>query len=240
MCNTDDEVGNKESGKLSGWVCYPQQVPPTRYSIYLCRLQYYHVYMWLYAGFGLYIGFTDHLQAVTLNNYKIVTELHTPNISVTTVHVKFSQSRHFLITGFNSGDSTTSTDNWLFASDSHAELTKLRLRVTLLLAVYRPSVLATSPWGSRRVFFQLNTWSHNPCVISSLTRGWVCLLQLLLALASAVILRSESRGTHNHILLFQIRDFPSLEGQVPVFISPSNRVAQLSLSDTRCCGNMFT
>jgi hypothetical protein len=41
-----------------------------------------------------------------------------------------------------------------------------------------------------------------------LTRGRVCRLQLLLALASAVILRSESRGTRDHILLSQIRDFP--------------------------------
>jgi hypothetical protein len=58
-------------------------------------------------------------------------------------------------------------------------------------------------------------------------RGWVCRLQLLLALASAVILRSESHGTHDHILLSQIRDSPSLEGQVHVFLSPRNRVAQL-------------
>jgi uncharacterized protein (DUF2141 family) len=60
-----------------------------------------------------------------------------------------------------------------------------------------------------------------------MTRGWVCRLQLLLALASAVILRSESQGTHGHILMSQIRDFPNLEGQVPVFKSPKNRVAQL-------------
>jgi hypothetical protein len=33
-------------------------------------------------------------------------------------------------------------------------------------------------------------------------------LQLLLTLASAVILGSESRGTSDHILLSQIRDFP--------------------------------
>jgi hypothetical protein len=38
-------------------------------------------------------------------------------------------------------------------------------------------------------------------------RGWVCHLQLLLALASAFILSSEFRGTHNHILQSQIRDF---------------------------------
>jgi hypothetical protein len=42
----------------------------------------------------------------------------------------------------------------------------------------------------------------------SLTRGRVCCLQLLLTLASAVILGSESRGTRDHILLSQIRDFP--------------------------------
>jgi hypothetical protein len=39
-------------------------------------------------------------------------------------------------------------------------------------------------------------------------RGRVCRLQLLLALASAVILGFESRGTRGHILLSQIRDFP--------------------------------
>jgi hypothetical protein len=41
----------------------------------------------------------------------------------------------------------------------------------------------------------------------SLTRGRVCRLQLLLALASAIIFGSESRRTRGHILLSQIRDF---------------------------------
>jgi hypothetical protein len=57
--------------------------------------------------------------------------------------------------------------------------------------------------------------------------GWICSLKLLLCLASAVIHRSESRGTNDHILLSQIRDSPNLEGQVPVFISPRNMVARL-------------
>jgi hypothetical protein len=39
-------------------------------------------------------------------------------------------------------------------------------------------------------------------------RGWVCRLKLLLELASVVILRSESRGSHDHILLSQIQDSP--------------------------------
>jgi hypothetical protein len=52
---------------------------------------------------------------------------------------------------------------------------------------------------------------------------------LLLALASAVILNSDSRETRDHILPSQIIDSPYLEDQVPVFISPRNRVAQLYL-----------
>jgi hypothetical protein len=42
----------------------------------------------------------------------------------------------------------------------------------------------------------------------SLTGGRVCRLQLLLVVASLVIFGSESRGTRDHILLSQIRDFP--------------------------------
>jgi hypothetical protein len=46
------------------------------------------------------------------------------------------------------------------------------------------------------------------CAALSLTRGRVCRLQLLLPLASAVILGCESRGNRDHILLSHIRDFP--------------------------------
>jgi hypothetical protein len=60
-------------------------------------------------------------------------------------------------------------------------------------------------------------------------RGWVCRLQLLLVLASAIFLGSKSRGTHDHILLSLIRDSLNLEGQVSVFMSLSDRVAQLYL-----------
>jgi hypothetical protein len=44
----------------------------------------------------------------------------------------------------------------------------------------------------------------------SLTRGRVCILLLLLSLASAIIFGSEFRGTCDHILLSQIRDFLSV------------------------------
>jgi hypothetical protein len=51
-----------------------------------------------------------------------------------------------------------------------------------------------APRDSRPVtvfFFQLNTCVQSPYVTSSLARGWVCHLQLLLVLASAVILMSR-------------------------------------------------
>jgi hypothetical protein len=97
------------------------------------------------------------------------------------------------------------------------------------MAVYRQSVhLGDKPLDTHdQYFFKLNICGYSPYVTSSLTGGWVCHLQLLLALASAVILGSESRWTHDHSLLPQIRDSPNLEGQDPVFLSPKNRVAQL-------------
>jgi hypothetical protein len=79
--------------------------------------------------------------------------------------------------------------------------------ITLLLAVYRQSVLAPSSLRltTSYCFLQLNPSTYSPYVTSSLPRRPVCRLQFLLALASAVILGSESSGTHDHILLPQIR-----------------------------------
>jgi hypothetical protein len=89
-------------------------------------------------------------------------------------------------------------------------------------------VLASSPLRlTTRDFFQLNTCGHSPYVTSSLTRGWVYRLQILMALAKTDILKSESR------FYSLIRDSPNLESQVPVFISPRNRVAQLYLPGTK-------
>jgi hypothetical protein len=88
---------------------------------------------------------------------------------------------------------------------------RFRVRVTLRVAVYRQSVhLGAEPLEThgQNVFPQLKSCSHSPYITTFLTRGWVCYLQLLLVLASAFILWSESRGTHDHILLSQIRYFP--------------------------------
>jgi hypothetical protein len=90
-------------------------------------------------------------------------------------------------------------------------------------------VLATIPLRltNSNFFFQLNTCGYSSYVTSSLTRGWVCRLQLFLALASRVITRSESRGIHDHVSLPQTRESGNLERQIPVFISPRKRVTRL-------------
>jgi hypothetical protein len=85
----------------------------------------------------------------------------------------------------------------------------LRRRFIANQFVLAPSLLRSTT----SIFFQLNTCSYSPYVTSSLTKGWISSLQLLLVLASAVILGSDSRGTHDHILLSQIRDSPNLEGE---------------------------
>jgi hypothetical protein len=84
-----------------------------------------------------------------------------------------------------------------------------------------PSMLTTKD------FFELNPYGYSPYVLSCLTRGWICCLRLLLALASAIILGSESRGIHDHILLSQIRNFPNLKYRPSYLYTPRNTVAQL-------------
>jgi hypothetical protein len=79
------------------------------------------------------------------------------------------------------------------------------VRVTYGLAVYRQSIsFGDSPPETHDQRFLCG---HSPYVISSLSRGWISRLQLLLALASGVVLRSEPRGTHDRIygLRFEAR-----------------------------------
>jgi hypothetical protein len=105
---------------------------------------------------------------------------------------------------------------WRYSTPPPHGICSVRVKVTLRLAAHRQSVRpgAEPPdTHGQNFFFQLNTCSH-------MTRGLVCRLQLLPALASAPILRSESRRTHDHILLSQIRDSPNLEPRSPYLYPP--------------------
>jgi hypothetical protein len=64
-------------------------------------------------------------------------------------------------------------------------------------------------WAHDQILF-ITVWQLRSCFCRtlSLTRGWVCLLYMLLALASAFFLGSEYLDAGDHILLSQIRDFP--------------------------------
>jgi hypothetical protein len=63
------------------------------------------------------------------------------------------------------------------------------------------------PGAYGQIFITVRQLSVCWCGALSLMRGQVCCLQLLLVLASTVILWSESRGNIDHILLSQIQDF---------------------------------
>jgi hypothetical protein len=90
-------------------------------------------------------------------------------------------------------------------------LRHVKAKVTLRLTVGRSvsKSRCRAPFGDHDQIF-ITVWKlwSSFCEAPSLTRGRVCLLYMLLYLANAIFLGSESLGTRDHILLSQIWDFP--------------------------------
>jgi hypothetical protein len=107
-------------------------------------------------------------------------------------------------------------------------LVEVKLRPTasrpVCPGVRRPSGTCDQFFFRHDIFFRQLRLCY--FVAPSLTRGRVCTVKLFLGLARAFTLEPKSRRTRS-IFCCLISDSPNLEGQVPVFISPRNRVAQL-------------
>jgi hypothetical protein len=83
------------------------------------------------------------------------------------------------------------------SSDSTTTQIKFMLRLTVSPPV---SVCVKPPSGAQdQIFVTVRQLRVCRCLSFSLTRGRVSSLQFLLGLASAIILRSESHGTHDQI-----------------------------------------
>jgi hypothetical protein len=143
----------------------------------------------------------EYSLVVTTNNY------NTLKITVIITHVKShakSSQAHFQFFFYYE----------LLVAMSYRQLT-LNFFGSKFQVILRPTVSRSVCLGIKhpsgaydQIFVTVRHLRVSSCGALSLTRGRVCRLQLLLVLASAVIIGSESLGTRNHILLSQIRDFP--------------------------------
>jgi hypothetical protein len=105
---------------------------------------------------------------------------------------------------------THSFSLWLTHNCPWAASVNQSIKVTLRLTVSQSVSLGIEPHLGPMTRYLLLVWQLRSCSCGapSLMRGQVCLLYVLLALASSVFLRSESLGTSDRILLSQIWDFP--------------------------------
>jgi hypothetical protein len=83
-----------------------------------------------------------------------------------------------------------------------------QVKITLWLTVSQSVLLSSPIWDSWSDVYYCLTVTVLFYGAPSLMRGRVCLFHMLLVLANAVFLGSESLGTRDRILLSQIWDFP--------------------------------
>jgi hypothetical protein len=158
--------------------------------------------------FGLVIGFTHHLQIVTISNYNAL-----DNSCIRLLTIACTKSSHFVFTSrflITDSKNVLCLDPYWLANTW--QLRKLNLSLSLIL---RPTVSRLvclgikHPFGTYdQIFITVRQLRVCWCWALSLTRGRVCRVQLLLVLASTIMFGPESRGTTAPILLSQIRDFP--------------------------------
>jgi hypothetical protein len=110
-------------------------------------------------------------------------------------------------------------DRFIRIDDFSKLCASFQLPYSIVRTLSRKSAVSRPVWGPKIRFLLRVCW----CGAPSLTRGRVCGLQLVLALARAIILRPESRGTRDHILMSQIRDFPQPGGPGPRIYIPQEQ-----------------
>jgi hypothetical protein len=129
------------------------------------------------------------------------------------------------------------TNLLLFSLPSHDSRFRLYsdwlvIKIELMLrpTVSRPVYLGVKPpsGAQDQIFITVRHLRICWCGVSSLKRGWVCRLQLLLALAGTVILRFESRAGLMTIFYCLRFDTPrNWRARSQYLYSPRNRVVQL-------------
>jgi hypothetical protein len=197
---------------------------------------------WLDTGFGLVIRFIGLLQTVTTSNCNRFTNTYIHFTIHYGTHSFLSiNTRVCLATDLNNVLSFRAhiPAGWLPSLLTISSHSRLPCHDSLFLFESQNYPMTNlhsaslswcrAPSGAQdKIFITAKQLRVCWCGAPSLMRGRTCHLKLLLVLTNAVILGSESHGSHDHhILLSQIREFPNLEGHVHVFISPRNRVAQL-------------
>jgi hypothetical protein len=158
---------------------------------------------WLYTQFGLMIGFNG------LFDTFYGSLLYTLMSSVTPLLSLLGSS--FQLQRF-SASGLPNCPRYQLPAYKSSSAQQLNRQSQSYIATDGQSVSKSWCWAPSGAYDQIfiTVWQLRSCwcVALSLTRGRVCRLQLLLGLASAVILGSEPLGTRDFILLSQIWDSP--------------------------------